>query len=115
MKNKSKTNSKGDFFMSADWQIKRKQIKERDRYICQVCIRGLHGTINKFTGDGITVYHAESIADAPDKKLSDNNLLTICDMHKRMAISEQIPLEDIQKIIAEQNGTDVPCDGETVC
>ena len=101
-KYKKKNTSIDKFRSTAAWQTKRKQIKERDQYLCQICIRELYGTIQKFTCDGISVHHAETIEDAWDKRLDDDNLICLCEMHHKMADAGEIPLEVIQGIIAEQ-------------
>lgn len=100
---------KKKYFRSADkfrgsneWKYKREHIKERDNYLCQVCIRKLYGTIRQFNASDLSVHHAVPIEEDYDKRLDDNNLITICNKHHEMAESGEIPRIEILKIINEQ-------------
>lgn len=84
------------------WRDKRVRIKARDNYLCQICIRKLYGTINQYTYTNLSVHHAESLEDAWEKRLDDDNLLTTCDMHHEKMESGEIPKDVVLKIIAEQ-------------
>lgn len=61
----NKGNKKGTdadkFRSSSAWNKKREQIKQRDNYLCQICIRKLHNTIEKYTYDNISVHHIEKV------------------------------------------------------
>lgn len=90
------------FRSTAAWQKKREQIRQRDMNLCQICIRNLYGTIQQYTYDGLSVHHAEPVEQAWNKRLDDDNLLLVCDMHHEMAEAGEIPLDEIQRIISEQ-------------
>lgn len=90
------------FRNSKAWRVKRKKIKERDLYLCQVCIRKLYNTVNQYTYDGLQVHHAVSLEESWDKRLDDENLLTTCPYHHEMAESGEIPRQEILQIIKEQ-------------
>ena len=85
------------------WQKKRKEIKERDNYLCQVCIRKIYNTRRKYNSEGLQVHHALPINLSEDLKLDENNLITLCSMHHSMCDKGQIPYEEVKKIINEQN------------
>jgi 5-methylcytosine-specific restriction endonuclease McrA len=98
-----KNNREIDKFRSSTaWKTKGEEIKERDKYLCQICIRKLYGTIKQYTYDSLSVHHAESLEKAWDKRLDNNNLITGCDRHHEMMESGEIPLEVVIKIINEQ-------------
>ena len=91
------------FRNSPKWQKKRKQIKERDNYLCQICIRELYGTKRKYNSEGLQVHHAVPINLSEDLKLDESNLITLCSMHHSMCEKGRIPFEEIQGIIDDQN------------
>lgn len=90
------------FRNSPRWQKKRKHIKERDNYLCQVCIRELYGTKRKYNHEGLQVHHAIPINSNKDLKLDESNLITLCSMHHSMCDRGEIPYNEVKKIIDEQ-------------
>lgn len=95
---------KDKFRYSRAWDRKRTEIKERDKYLCQICIRKLYNTLNQFTYDGLEVHHAVKLNEAYEKRLDNDNLLTLCIYHHKMADKGEIPFDVIKKIIKEQEG-----------
>ena len=85
------------------WQKKRKEIKERDNYLCQVCIRKIYNTRRKYNSEGLQVHHVMPINLSQDLKLDENNLITLCSMHHSMCDKGKIPYNEVKKIINEQN------------
>ena len=52
------------------WKDKSEEIRERANYLCEVC------RDNSFYSYGrLEVHHIESVRNAPDKLLDDNNLI----------------------------------------
>ena len=100
---RKKTDDIVRFRNSPRWQKKRKHIKERDNYLCQICVRELYGTKRKYNSDNLQVHHAAPINLSEDLKLDENNLITLCSMHHSMCDKGQIPYEEVKKIINEQN------------
>lgn len=97
-------NSAADRFRyTSAWQQKREQIKERDNYLCQICIRNLFNTKKILNSENISVHHAEKLEENFEKRLDDDNLLTMCEIHHKMADKNIIPFEVVKRIIAEQN------------
>lgn len=90
------------FRYTSAWQQKRESIKERDRYLCQICIRNLYDTVRQFNSENLSVHHANKLNDSYDQRLDDNNLLTLCEQHHKMADDGTIPKEQILSIIQEQ-------------
>lgn len=91
------------FRYTSAWQQKREEIKKRDRYLCQICIRNLYDTTRKFNSNDLSVHHANKLNDAFEQRLDNNNLLTLCGKHHKMADDGVIPKEQILSIIHEQN------------
>ena len=90
------------FRNSMAWRKKRQQIKERDCYLCQVCIRELYGTRRKYNYEGLQVHHAIAVNESEDLRLDDSNLITLCSMHHAMCDKGEIPYEEVKQIILEQ-------------
>ncbi len=90
------------FRSSGAWQRKREEIRARDLQLCQICIRELYETTNKYTYNDLSVHHAVPLEEDYDKRLDNDNLITICDSHHEKAESGEIPMEVILQIIAEQ-------------
>ena len=92
------------FRWTSKWQKKRREIKERDNFICQICLREMYDPERKFETDNLSVHHMIPVEEDWDKRLDNNNLLTICEKHHIMAEQGDIPREVIKKIICEQEG-----------
>lgn len=99
---KKQGNDKDRFRWTAIWQKKREEIKQRDRYLCQVCFRKLYDTTNQFNYDSLEVHHAIPLEEDFDKRLDNDNLLTICERHHEMAERGEIPRKVILEIVTEQ-------------
>ncbi len=90
------------FRFTSAWQQKRDEIKERDRYLCQICLRNLYRTIKRFNSDNLSVHHINKLNEAYDQRLNDNNLITLCEYHHKLADEGLIPKEQMQLIVKEQ-------------
>lgn len=90
------------FRSSRRWREKREQIRRRDKGLCQVCIRNLYETDRQYNYENLSVHHAIPLETDFEKRLDDDNLLTVCGTHHEMAEAGQIPYEVIKKIIEEQ-------------
>lgn len=101
-KRQKQGNEKDRFRWTRAWQRKREEIKERDLYLCQVCIRKIYDTLNQYNHENLEVHHAIPLQENFDKRLDNNNLITICERHHEMAESQEISKDTILKIIKEQ-------------
>lgn len=88
------------FRKSTRWTNKSLQIRQRDKYLCQICIRKLYNTINVYTYKGVEVHHIVPINEDYDKRLDDDNLITLCQIHHKMADKGLIPREVLQNIVS---------------
>ena len=101
---KFKKNTKIDKFRnSTAWRKKREEIRERDNNLCQACVRNLQETKIKYNSIDLSVHHAISIEDDYNKRLDEDNLLTLCTIHHKLAEKNKISYKTIKKIIDEQN------------
>ncbi|KZL93544.1 HNH endonuclease [Clostridium magnum] len=99
---KKQNNHKDKFRWTKAWQKKREEIKQRDNFLCQVCIRKLYDTYKQYAYDNLEVHHAIALEEDFEKRLDNDNLITVCGHHHEMAESGEIPLDVILKIIIEQ-------------
>ena len=61
------------------WTDKSVEIRQRDRYLCQVCLKNLYNTLDTL----------------------NYNLITLCSYHHKMADKGQIPRETLYEILKE--------------
>ena len=99
---KKQTTEADKFRWTSKWQKKRDEIKKRDLYLCQICIRELYNTVTKYNTEDLSVHHNIPINEDYNKRLDNNNLLTVCSYHHEMCESGEIPREEVQLIIDEQ-------------
>jgi 5-methylcytosine-specific restriction enzyme A len=84
------------------WKKKRGDIKDRDKRLCQVCIRMLHHTINQYTFDDVQVHHIVPINEDYNKRLDNEYLISLCRIHHEAAEAGEIPRELLHEIAVEQ-------------
>lgn len=87
-----RTSNAARFRKSWAWQRKRDCIVARDFSLCRVCNEGSFGVfgIPGLQRD-LSVHHIEPLEENFDLRLEDDNLLTCCDKHHRMAEDGKIP------------------------
>lgn len=95
--------TKADYFRRSQvWRDKATEIKRRDNYLCQICIRRLYNTIQQYNYEKLSVHHAIPINTDWGKRLDDDNLITSCGTHHKMMEDGEIPYEVVKGIIDEQ-------------
>lgn len=73
---KAKLKDRRKFYKSVAWIKKRKEIVERDNNECQRC-KGLGlATVGQVTA--LDVHHIVHLEDSWEKRLDDDNLVTLC-------------------------------------
>lgn len=95
-----------DFRRSPKWTIKSQNIRQRDNYCCQLCIRGLHEPSRQFETDDISVHHIIPIAEDWDKRLDDYNLISLCKHHHDMAEQGEVGRDELLSITQKQEKSD---------
>lgn len=101
-KNKYKKSEVNDFRGTGSWKKKRDNIKQRDKYLCQICIRKLYNTIKKYNYSDLEVHHIVPIKEDYSLRLEDTNLITICKYHHELAEQGTIPREELFAIAKHQ-------------
>jgi 5-methylcytosine-specific restriction endonuclease McrA len=67
-----------EFYKSARWLHKREQILRRDKYLCTECRRYGRRDRDGLPVQAVTVHHIEPLELAPERKLDDKNLQSLC-------------------------------------
>lgn len=105
---KTKCFKKGDkqsdaFRKTKAWTNKSLEIRQRDRYLCQVCLRNLYNTLDFLNYTSVDVHHITPISEDYNKRLDNDNLISLCRWHHKMADDGRIPRHILKKIAEEQN------------
>lgn len=84
------------------WQRKRDEIKVRDRYLCQICIRDRYNTLSFLNYKTVEVHHITPINEDYNRRLDNDNLISLCSYHHKMADKGQIPREELYEIVSDK-------------
>lgn len=82
------------FRWSKAWQRKRKQINDRDKYLCQVCLQE-----GEYNYTDLSVHHITPIRSSWDKRLDDDNLITLCSEHHDLADKNKIKRKELRMLV----------------
>lgn len=102
---KNKGVSRADKYRStSDWQRVRGSVVVRDKYLCQLCIRGLHtvNTSRLYNNITIEVHHINPINEDWESRNDESNLISLCVHHHKMADRGEISREELKQIVQEQ-------------
>ena len=97
-KPKTKVNK---FRKTYEWKQKAKQIQERDKFLCKVCLANIYNTASIYNYFKLEVHHIISLEKDYDKRLDDENLITLCAYHHHMAEKGEIPAKVLEMLIIE--------------
>ena len=75
------------------WKAKSIEIRERAKYLCEVC-----KDIGLITYDNIEVHHIEKVTERPDLLLDNFNLVCLCQEHHKKADNGQINKEYLKEL-----------------
>ena len=84
------------FRSSSLWTNKADEIKDRDHYLCQVCL-----SKNILNYDDLSVHHILPLREDFSKRLDNNNLITLCEKHHRMCEEGKISRADQLQLIKQ--------------
>ncbi len=97
MKPKYEKNDKRivDFRNSKEWKLKRDEIGNRDKHICRYCLDK-----KRICYDRIDVHHIDSLKEDWNKRLENNNLISLCRMCHEEAEAGKISKAELKQIIS---------------
>lgn len=105
-RDKDKITKADRFRWTSKWQKKRRYIREdRDKHMCQICVRELYNTQLKYNYHDIQVHHIVPIQESDDgwnKRLDDEWLISLCPYHHSMADDGHIDRRELLDIVKEQ-------------
>lgn len=84
------------FRNSQAWRNKAEEIKERDKYLCQICLKR-----NIFNAKDLSAHHIIPAEESEALRLENSNLITVCEIHHRECESGKIPRTEQQAIVDE--------------
>ena len=84
------------FRNSRAWQKKAEEIKERDKYLCQIFLKK-----NIINTRDLSVHHIIPCAESQILRLENSNLITVCDECHKKAEVGKIPRTEQQAIVDE--------------
>ena len=87
------------FRKSKRWTDKSIEIRQRDKYLCQVCMANLYNTVQQFNFKQLDVHHIIPINEDYNKRLDNDNLISLCRYHHKMADDGNIPKEVLTELI----------------
>lgn len=81
------------------WHKKSEEIRERDKHLCRVCLANIFNTNTIFNFDKLEVHHIIPLEEDISKALDDDNLITLCCFHHKLADADKIPRYILVKLI----------------
>ena len=90
------------------WHQKSLDIRERDKNLCRVCLANIFDTQTIYNFDKLEVHHIIPLEEEITKGLDDDNLITLCCYHHKLADKGIIPRNILTKLIDEN------CDLEAI-
>lgn len=76
------------------WINKRAAIQRRDMHCCRVC-----ASMGVLNSEELSVHHIVPLAASWDARLDDDNLITLCVKHHRMADAGSIPKSQLKRLL----------------
>ena len=94
-----KETSASKFRSTRAWSLKSKEIRSRDLYLCQWCLKE-----GKYTFDLLEVHHIEPISKSWNTRLDNFNLITLCAYHHKLADNGELDKNELKRIAALKEG-----------
>ena len=81
------------------WTDKSIEIRTRDRYLCQCCLHNLYDTFTWLNYKTVEVHHIDKLEENYDRRLDNDNLISLCSYHHKMADKGQIPRDVLYDLV----------------
>lgn len=95
--------TKADEFRKTNkWHQKSLYIRERDKNLCRCCIADIFNTQHIFNFNKLEVHHITPLEEDFDRRLDDDNLITLCCYHHKLAENNIIPRYILEKLTAPE-------------
>lgn len=86
------------------WHQKSLDIRQRDKHLCRCCLADIYNTETIINFNKLEVHHIIPLEEDSTKGLDDDNLITLCCYHHKLADANEIPRYILNKL------TDENCD-----
>lgn len=96
---KKKYSEANDIRKTSKWHKKSLEIRERDNYLCRVCMLNKYNTVMKYNPNDLSVHHIIPLEVDNTKAFDNNNLITLCRYHHDMAECGDIPTDELLEIV----------------
>lgn len=81
------------------WHVKSEQIRERDKHLCRCCIANIYETTDIFNFSKLEVHHITPLEEDISRRLDDDNLITLCCYHHKLADKNIISRNILYKLV----------------
>ena len=81
------------------WKDKSIEIRQRDKHLCQVCLRNLYNTLDFLNYESVDVHHIIPLSVDYNRRLDNDNLISLCRYHHKMADDGKIPKDVLFDIV----------------
>lgn len=96
---KTKELSMADKFRKTyKWHKKSDEIRKRDNYLCKCCRANIYNTDHIYNFNKLEVHHIVPLNTDYSKRLDDDNLVTLCCYHHKLADDNLIPKNILIKL-----------------
>ena len=95
-----------DFRKKAVWHKKSEEIRDRDYNLCRVCLYDLYNTQHQYNYNKLSVHHIIPLEEDITKALDDDNLITLCSYHHKLAeigIIPRVILRELTKKVPDMD------------
>lgn len=100
---KSRDLSDADRFRKTyKWHKKSEAIRDRDKHLCRCCLANIYNTQSQINFNKLEVHHIVPVEEDYRLRLDDENLITLCSFHHKMAENNVIP-RDILRLLTNPN------------
>lgn len=96
---RNKDTKENKFRSSKQWTNKSLEIRTRDKNLCQICLRNLYNTQFKYNYKNLEVHHITPISEDYTLRLENDNLITLCCYHHKLADKGVIPKIILNEIV----------------
>ena len=107
-KRKKKSTDAHNIRQTNKWHKKSIEIRERDNYLCRICLLELFDTKLKYNPNELEVHHIEPLEFSPDLAFEDDNLISLCRFHHEKAEIGDIPKVLLKEIVLKDIRTIPP-------
>lgn len=84
------------------WHQKSEHIRERDKHLCKCCLANIYNTQIQFNFNKLEVHHIVPLEEDVSLALEDDNLITLCCYHHKLADKNIIPRDILRKLIDDK-------------